>query len=195
MGLNYKKNKDLISRFVPITLISTSLINIPIAYGGTYQTMCSYETIMEMQESLNANGPAGNRGAKKSTKIKRNTNKCYVPVEVTAEAIVSPDVTIPTSRVTSWVKTGYSHRRINTGVTTTILFGPLGALGFLSKKHQYSFIIKGFDKDGKKASIQMDFFKKLSVERLSQELPLVTGLAMGEKRSFLDVMKIRLGIL
>ena len=36
-----------------------------------------------------------------------------------------------------------SNRRVNTGVTTTILFGPLGALGFLSKKHRYSFIVKG----------------------------------------------------
>ncbi len=192
--MNHKKNKALISRLVPITLISTSLINIPIAYGGTYQTMCPYEEIMKMQASSSGNSFSDARGTKKPTKIKRNTNKCYVPVEVTADAIISPDVTIPTSRVTSWVKTGYSHRRINTGVTTTILFGPLGALGFLSKKHQYSFIIKGFDKEGKKASIQMDFFKKASVERLSQELPLVTGLAMGEKRHFWDTMKIRLGL-
>ena len=73
-------------------------------------------------------------------------------------------------------------------MTTTILFGPLGALGFLSKKHRYSFIIKGFDADGKQSTIQIDLFKKPDIERLTQELLLITGLTMGEKRS---IEKIR----
>ena len=72
---------------------------------------------------------------------------------------------------------------MNTGVTTTILFGPLGALAFLSKKHRYSFIVKGFDEDGNQATIQIDLFKKPDIERLTQELLLVTDLTMGEKRS------------
>ena len=80
--------------------------------------------------------------------------------------------------------------RVNTGVTTTIIFGPLGALGFLSKKHRYSFIVKGFDSDGKQATIQVDLFKKPDIERITQELLLVTGLTMGEKRSIKKIRKL-----
>ena len=104
--------------------------------------------------------------------------------------MISPEVSIPITRVTSWIKSGYSNRRVNTGVTTTILFGPLGALGFLSKKHRYSFIVKGFDAEGKQATIQIDLFKKPDIERLTQELLLVTGLTMGEKRSIDKTRKI-----
>ena len=87
-------------------------------------------------------------------------------------------------------KSGYSNRRVNTGVTTTIIFGPLGALGFLSKKHRYSFIVKGFDADGKQATIQIDLFKKPDIERITQELLLITDLTMGEKRSIDEIRKL-----
>ena len=87
-------------------------------------------------------------------------------------------------------KSGYSNRRVNTGVTTTIIFGPLGALGFLGKKHRYSFIVKGFDANGKQATIQIDLFKKPDIERLTQELLLVTNLSMGEKRSINQIKKL-----
>ena len=92
--------------------------------------------------------------------------------------------------MTSWIKSGYSNRRVNTGVTTTIIFGPLGALGFLSKKHIYSFIIKGFDAEGKQATIQADLFKKPDIERMTQELLLITGLAMGEKRGIEEIKRL-----
>ena len=123
-------------------------------------------------------------------RIKKAFKKCRVPIEITGEAISSPDVSIPVTRVTSWVKSGYSNRRVNTGVTTTIIFGPLGALGFLSKKHRYSFIVKGFDADGKQATIQIDLFKKPDIERLTQELLLITDLTMGEKRSIEKIRKL-----
>ena len=66
----------------------------------------------------------------------------------------------------------------------------MGALGFLSKKHRYSFIVKGFDADGKQATIQVDLFKKPDVERITQELLLITGLTMGEKRSIEKIRKL-----
>ena len=123
-------------------------------------------------------------------RIKKAFKKCRVPIEITGEEISSPDVSIPVTRVTSWVKSGYSNRRVNTGVTTTILFGPLGALGFLSKKHRYSFIVKGFNAEGEQATIQVDLFKKPDIERLTQELLLITGLTMGEKRSIEKIRKL-----
>jgi len=188
--MNYSWKNNLVIKLLPITLVFTSLLNIPKALGGTYKTMCSFAKLAEMEKEMLSKRRPGDDAP---TKIKRNSSKCYVPVEVTPEAITSPETSIPMSKVTSWVKTGYSHRRVNTGVTTTILFGPLGALSFISKKHQYSFLIKGFDSNGKKASIQMDFYEKQAIERLSQELPLLTGLAMGEEKSFLEIMKIKLG--
>ena len=113
-----------------------------------------------------------------------------MPIQITGEEIISPEVIIPITRVTSWIKSGYSNRRVNTGVTTTIIFGPLGALGFLSKKHRYSFIVKGFDADGKKATVQIDLFKKPDIDRHTQELLLITGLTMGEKRSIEKIRKL-----
>ena len=67
--------------------------------------------------------------------LKKAFKKCRVPIQITGEEIISSDVSIPIIRVTSWIKSGYLKRKVNTGVTTTILFGPLGALGFLSKKN------------------------------------------------------------
>ena len=70
------------------------------------------------------------------------------------------------------------------------MFGIFSALGFLSKKHRYSFIIKGFDSDGKQATIQADLFKKPDIERMTQELLLATGLAMGEKRGIKEIKRL-----
>ena len=64
--------------------------------------------------------------------------------QITGEEIISPDVSIPVTRVTSWIKSGYSNRRVNTGVTTTIIFGPIGALGFLGKINHFSFFVFHF---------------------------------------------------
>ena len=61
---------------------------------------------------------------------------------------------------------------------------------FIVTKIRYSFIIKGFDKDGKPATIQIDLFKKPDIERATQELLLITGLAMGEKRSISKIRKL-----
>ena len=62
-------------------------------------------------------------------RIKKAFKQCRVPIQITGEEIISPEVTIPVTRVTSWIKSGYSNRRVNTGVTTTIIFGPLGLRG------------------------------------------------------------------
>ena len=92
-------------------------------------------------------------------KLKKAFKKCRVPIQITGEEIISPEVIIPVTRVTSWIKSGYSNRRVNTGVTTTILFGPLGALGFLSKKHRYSFIVKGLTQMANKRQFRLIFLK------------------------------------
>ena len=183
------------SVFFAFIILFASLLEISSVYAGTYQSTCPAKKFAKIEADIrknfkprkfSQNGPPDTV----ERRIKKAFKKCRVPIQITGEEISSPEVTIPITRVTSWVKSGYSNRRINTGVTTTIIFGPLGALGFLSKKHRYSFIIKGFDAEGKQATIQIDLFKKPDIERLTQELLLTTDLTMGEKRSIEKIRKI-----
>ena len=187
------RKKSAIFTFI---LLLASLLELSAVYAGTYQSTCPAKKLAKIEaeirknfkprKKLSQNGPPDTV----ERRIKKAFKKCRVPIEITGEEISSPEVSIPITRVTSWVKSGYSNRRVNTGVTTTIIFGPLGALGFLSKKHRYSFIVKGFDADGRQATIQIDLFKKPDIERLTQELLLITGLTMGEKRSIEKIRKL-----
>ena len=185
------RKKSAIFTFI---ILFASLLELSAVYAGTYQSTCPAKKFAKIEAEIRKNfKPRKIKNGPPDTverRIKKAFKKCRVPIEITGEEISSPEVSIPITRVTSWVKSGYSNRRINTGVTTTILFGPLGALGFLSKKHRYSFIVKGFDADGKQATIQIDLFKKPDIERLTQELLLITGLTMGEKRSIEKIRKL-----
>ena len=186
------RKKSAIFTFI---LLFASLLEISAVYAGTYQSTCPAKKFAKIEAEIRKNFKPVRKKEKGlpdtvERRIKTAFKKCRVPIEITGEEISSPDVSIPVTRVTSWVKSGYSNRRVNTGVTTTILFGPLGALGFLSKKHRYSFIVKGFDADGKQATVQIDLFKKPDIERLTQELLLITGLTMGEKRSIEKIRKL-----
>ena len=183
------------STLLTFILLLASLLEISSVYAGAYKSTCPAKKFAQIEAEIrknfkpkrtSQNGPPDTV----ARRLKKAFKKCRVPIQITGEEIISPEVTIPITRVTSWIKSGYSNRRINTGVTTTILFGPLGALGFLSKKHRYSFIIKGFDANGKQATIQIDLFKKPDIERLTQELLLITNLTMGEKRSINQIQKI-----
>lgn len=185
------------SALLTFILLFSSLLEISSVYAGTYQSTCPAKKFAKIENEIRKNykprkNPNGNGPPPVTVekKIKKAFKKCRVPIQITGEEIISPEVSIPITRVTSWIKSGYSNRRVNTGVTTTIIFGPLGALGFLGKKHRYSFIVKGFDADGKQATIQIDLFKKPDVERATQELLLITGLTMGEKRSIEKIRKI-----
>ena len=187
------RKKSAIFTFI---LLFASLLELSAVYAGTYQSTCPAKKLAKIEAEIRKNFKPRKKPSQNGPpdtverRIKKAFKKCRVPIEITGEEISSPEVSIPITRVTSWVKSGYSNRRVNTGVTTTILFGPLGALGFLSKKHRYSFIVKGFDGDGKQATIQIDLFKKPDIERLTQELLLITDLTMGEKRSIEKIRKL-----
>ena len=183
------------SALLTFILLFASLLEISAVYAGTYQSTCPAKKFAKIEAEIRKNfkprkNPQNGPPDTVERRIKKAFKKCRVPIQITGEEIISPEVTIPVTRVTSWIKSGYSNRRVNTGVTTTIIFGPLGALGFLSKKHRYSFIVKGFDADGKQATIQVDLFKKPDIERITQELLLITGLTMGEKRSIEKIRKL-----
>ena len=186
------KKKSALLTFI---VLFTSLLEISTVYAGAYKSTCPAKKFAKIEAEIRKNFKpkrTSENGPPDSVerRLKKAFKKCRVPIQITGEEIISPEVTIPVTRVTSWIKSGYSNRRVNTGVTTTIIFGPLGALGFLSKKHRYSFIVKGFDADGKQATIQVDLFKKPDIERITQELLLITGLTMGDKRSIEKIRKL-----
>ena len=117
--------------------------------------------------------------------------KCTV--SITPELISSPYGQIPPSRVTYWGSSGDSKTSVGTGVATTILLGGIGLLGFLAKNHQYNFTINGFDAEGKKASMQIEFKNDKPAKLLMSELTAFTGLGMGQTRTAEEILAAEQG--
>tara|TARA_B100002051_G_C16618621_1_gene577040 strand:- start:66 stop:749 length:684 start_codon:yes stop_codon:yes gene_type:complete len=111
-------------------------------------------------------------------------------VNVSATEISSPFGSIPTTRVTNWGGGGDSNTSVGTGVATTVLFGPIGLLGFLAKNHDFNFLVNGYNEDGKKTSIQVQFKNDKPARRFVSEMSAVTGLGMGQKRSAAEIKKL-----
>jgi hypothetical protein len=118
--------------------------------------------------------------------------KCTV--SITPELISSPYGQIPPSRVTYWGSSGDSKTSVGTGVATTILLGGIGLLGFLAKNHQYNFTINGFDAEGKKASMQIEFKNDKPAKLLMSELTAFTGLGMGQTRTAEEILAAEQGV-
>lgn len=108
-------------------------------------------------------------------------------VALTASGVSGPMGTIPPGRVTYWGGGGESSTQVGTGIATTIIFGPIGALGFLAKKHKYAFTITGFDENGKQIVMQVGFVNKNSANRFMQEMPAITGLGMNQTRTISEI--------
>lgn len=78
-----------------------------------------------------------------------------------------------------------------------ILLGPIGLLGGLiggaiagadaGKEFEGYFTIVGYNKKGEKIAHNFFFINRKPVKRLLSELPLVTGLALGEERDLNDI--------
>ena len=111
--------------------------------------------------------------------------KCSILV--TPDEISWPYGSMPISRVTYWGNTGESKTSIVTGVTTTILFGAVGLLGFLKKDHNYNFFVNGYDATGKKVAMQFAFKNDKPVRLMAQELMAYTGLGMGQTRTIEEI--------
>ena len=127
------------SALFTLILFFSSLLEISAVYAGAYQSTCPAKKFAKIEADIRKNfkprrSPSDNGPPDTvERRIKKAFKKCRVPIQITGEEIISPDVSIPVTRVTSWIKSGYSNRRVNTGVTTTIIFGPIGALGFLER--------------------------------------------------------------
>ena len=109
-------------------------------------------------------------------------------ISITGDRISSGGVSMPAHRTTSWTMGGNSKTDVTTGVVTTVLFGPLGLLGFAGKKHDYNFTVNGFDDDGKRQSISFQFINDKPAKQVAAQLPGVTGLAINEKRTEEEIL-------
>ena len=69
-------------------------------------------------------------------------------------------------RITDWGGGGDSNTSVGTGVAITILFGPIGLLGFLAKNHYFNFMINGYDDNGRKTLLNIQFKNDKPAKRL-----------------------------
>ncbi len=161
-----------------LTFGGISLIVTSEAFAGTYQAEC----LIPRKEAIPQIGIRDPRKGKK--------RKCKDEIVINSESITTPHSSIPTSRITSWGVAGESKRDIGGGVATTIIFGPIGLLGFLGKNHDYNFAVNGYDADGKRTSIVMQFKDEKQPKRLMSEIAMLTGLPMGQKRSIKEIKRL-----
>ena len=112
--------------------------------------------------------------------------KCTV--YLSASEIRSPFGSIKPQRVTDWGGGGDSNTSVGTGVATTILFGPIGLLGFLAKNHDFNFIVNGYDNNGKKTTLNVQFKNDKPAKRFINEMQMLTKLGMGQTRTAKEIM-------
>ena len=130
-------------------------------------------------------------------------------IDVSVRGIDGPSGFIPTEYISEWTQgklQGYSSAKGIAGsfggataglVGGAILLGPVGALGGLvagaiegrkaGKEFEGFFTVVGFNEKGEKIAHSFYFVNKKTARRLRIELPIVTGLAAGEKRSLEEI--------
>ncbi len=161
-------------------------INTLHASAGTFQAVCDEETLIEFEQKFSE----PRMFALKKNKKKDKRPECFMEISLNSERITNKYVTIPNSRVTSWSVSGESKSDTGGKVVATLAFGVIGLLAANPKKHDYILLINGYDLEGKKAIIQMNFKDGKQPPKLITELSMMTGLGMGQKRSFKEIIKI-----
>ena len=116
--------------------------------------------------------------------------KCTVDFVTNNQKITGPYQSIPTSRVTSWSLTGESKTDVSGKVAATVAFGVIGFLVSDPKKHDYLLVVNGYDVEGEKTFINMRFTDGKQPKKLMTQLPMLTGLGMGQKRTIKEIKKI-----
>jgi len=116
--------------------------------------------------------------------------KCTVDFVTNNQKITGPYQSIPTSRVTSWSLTGESKTDVSGKVAATVAFGVIGFLVSDPKKHDYQLVVNGYDVEGEKTFISLRFTDGKQPKKLMTQLPMLTGLGMGQKRTLKEIKKI-----
>ena len=117
-----------------------------------------------------------------------NGGKCNV--SITGEGISHPDGFMPATRIKSWSAGGSSETDNTTGIITTIAFGLPGLMGFAAKKHDYQFSVSGYDEDGDSMHLSWRFINNKPANRMMSEMPTISGLRRGQRRSIEDIKAI-----
>jgi len=129
-------------------------------------------------------------------------NPCTITVD--ANGISSPNGFIPTARIAQWFTGGEEGYNAGAGTAGALggatagaiggglLLGPIGLIGGLiggglagskaGKTADLFFNVVGYDQAGKKATISFRFVNPKPANKLKTELPMFTGLAMGQTR-------------
>ena len=133
----------------------------------------------------------GNKG--KLAEVENHLGKLGYIVKqlvVDNQKITGPYKSIPTSRVTSWSISGESKTDTSGKIAATVAFGLIGFLVSDPKKHDYQLVINGYDVEGEKTFISLRFTDGKQPKKLMTQLPMLTGLGMGQKRTLKEIKKI-----
>ena len=134
-------------------------------------------------------------------------NPCTINVD--ANGIGGLNTFIPIGRVAQWYTGGQESYNSTDGtvgavgggtagaIAGGVLLGPVGLVGGLvggalvgskaGKTADLYFTVVGYDSSGEKTTLNFRFVNPKPANQLKQELPMLTGLAMGETRSLADL--------
>jgi len=136
-------------------------------------------------------------------------------ISLDANGISSPSGFIPTARIAQWFTGGQEGYNIGSGTAGALgaatagaiggglLLGPIGLLGGLvggglagskaGKTADLFFNVVGYDQSGKKTTVSFRFVNPKPANKLKMELPMFTGLAMGQIRSLEELRNAAAG--
>ncbi len=134
-------------------------------------------------------------------------NPCTINVDV--NGIGGLNTFIPIGRVAQWYTGGQESYNSTDGtvgavgggtagaIAGGVLLGPVGLVGGLvggalvgskaGKTADLYFTVVGYDSSGEKTTLNFRFVNPKPANQLKQELPMLTGLAMGEVRSLAEL--------
>ncbi|MCP9859010.1 MULTISPECIES: hypothetical protein [unclassified Cyanobium] len=138
-------------------------------------------------------------------------NPCTINLDM--NGIGGQNTFIPIGRIAKWYtggEEGYDSTNGTVGavgggtagaIAGGILLGPVGLVGGMvggalagskaGKTADLYFSVVGYDSSGDKTTLNFRFVNPRPANRMKQELPMFTGLAMGETRSLADLQRHR----
>jgi hypothetical protein len=138
-------------------------------------------------------------------------NPCTITLD--ANGIGGQNTFIPIGRIARWFtggEEGYDSTNGTVGavgggtagaIAGGILLGPVGLVGGMvggamagskaGKTADLYFTVVGYDSSGDKTTLNFRFVNPKPANRMKQELPMLTGLAMGETRSLAELRRQR----
>ena len=121
------------------------------------------------------------------------TIRCQITVN--RERILTPYGVIPTSRVSSWGGGGKSEADLILGAGATYLLGPIGLLGFAAKTHDYNYALNGYNENGSKVVVRIQFKNKKPAQKFATEMVEFTRLGMNDSRTAKEIKEIERSML